>query len=210
MCRLLAIRDEAPFAVADMLRPFAEMARQSTEFQGDGWGCARWQEGGWVRHRSTRPIWEDDLTGFGETRVLITHARSAFRNENIALENNMPFLSGEHGFVFNGELHGVRLKQQGRIGAAKLFSFLLRFGGDGAAGLARGVGAVTRMTRYVRAMNFVLARGERFFAYSQFSENPDYFTLHVVRSLERVVICSQPLAGQAGWEALPHGVVEVL
>ena len=46
-----------------------------------------------------------------------------FRNEGIAVENNMPFLSGRHGFVFNGELRGVRIAATGRIGAEKLFRF---------------------------------------------------------------------------------------
>jgi predicted glutamine amidotransferase len=210
MCRLLAVKDVAPFAIADVVRPFAEIARRSSEFQGDGWGCAWWQSEGWTLHRSSRPIWEDDLTELGEARVLIAHARSAFRNEGIAVENNMPFLFGGHGFVFNGELHGVRLKEQGRIGAEKLFKFLLRFSRDGVPELTRGIAAVTRMTRHIRAMNFVLADGERFFAYSQFSENPDYFTVHTLRAGRRVVICSQPLSGEAGWSPLRRGVLEVL
>jgi len=210
MCRLLAVKDVAPLAIADVLRPFAEVARRSSEFQGDGWGCAWWQGGAWALHRSSRAIWDDDFTDLGAARVLIAHARSAFRNEDIAVENNMPFLSDGHGFVFNGELHGVRLKEQGRIGAEKLFKFLLRFSRGEASGLTRGIAAVTRMTRSIRAMNFVLADGERFFAYSQFSENPDYFTVHTLRAGRRVVICSQPLSDEAGWLPLERGVLEVL
>jgi len=36
----------------------------------------------------------------------VAHARSAFEDKDIVVENNMPFTDGERVFIFNGELRG--------------------------------------------------------------------------------------------------------
>jgi glutamine amidotransferase len=211
VCRLLAVTSAAPFAVAAHLRPFAEVARNSREYQGHGWGCT-WQDGGaWRAHHSIRPIWEDDLTAFGEARVLMVHARSAFRDEDIVVENNMPFLDGRLAFAFNGELRGVRIAEQGRIGAEKLFRFLVRTGGaESLEGLRRSVQLVERRSRYVRAMNLVIGRPGGFLLCTTFNEDADYFTLHVKQQDGAAVICSRPHGAEAGWRALPNNTIEAI
>jgi glutamine amidotransferase len=209
MCRLLAVKDSQPFAITKMLRDFAEVARASREYQGHGWGCAWWDHGAWRVHRSIVPIWEDRLDTFPTTRVLVAHARSAFRNEGIAVENNMPFVEGDTAFVFNGELRGVRIAEAGRIGAEKLFRFLLRLGATrGPDEARRGVAVVTGRTRYVRAMNYVMARGPTFLVCSRFNEDPGYFTMHVRQTPTGLMVSSDPLPGESGWEPFPEGAVE--
>jgi len=209
MCRLLAVKDSRPFEIPPVLASFAEMARRSREYQGDGWGCA-WHDGAaWRLHRSVTPIWEDDLERFGETRLMLAHARSAFRNEGIRVENNMPFLDGRLAFVFNGELHGVRIREKGRIGAEKLFNTIVRFtNGSVADGLARAARVIRRRTAYVKAMNVLLSDGERIYLHSFFSEQPEYFTMHVARGNGHLVICSEPLSLKTGWRPLPNDTLE--
>jgi glutamine amidotransferase len=211
VCRLLAVTAATPFAIPDHLARLAEIARTSREYQGHGWGCA-WHEGGeWRSHRSLVPIWEDDLSPFGRTRVLMAHARSAFRDEGIVVENNMPFLAPPFAFVFNGELRGVRLAEQGRIGAEKLFHFLLRSGAAaGADALGRSLQLVERRTRYVRAMNLVLGGSGRFLVGTSFNEDEDYFTLHAKRDDRATLVCSRPYAGEAGWQPVPNGSIEAI
>ncbi|HUK14274.1 MAG TPA: class II glutamine amidotransferase [Thermoanaerobaculaceae bacterium] len=210
MCRLLAIKDRAPFAIAPWLRAFAAMARASREYQGDGWGCAWRDAAGWRVYRSVTPIWDDDLEPFATTTLLVAHARSAFRNEGIAVENNMPFLAGGVVFAFNGELHGVRIREAGRIGAEKVFNVVRRFArADLAGGLARATEFIRSRSRYVRALNVVVSAGDSVVAQCAFGEQPDYFTLHVARGDGRVAVCSEPLAG-AAWAPMANGAVEVL
>jgi glutamine amidotransferase len=233
MCRLLAVRNARPFSLGAELVPFAALARQSREYQGHGWGCA-WQAAGrWCAYRTVRPIWEDDLGRFGEATVLVAHARSAFRNEGIAVENNMPFIEADAAFVFNGELRGVRIRETGRIGAEKLFRFLLSAppgGGNGAAApggpavgpggaerLRRAIELVKQRTRYLRAMNFVLASPSCFMAYSSFNEDPDYFTVHIQRNGARVRIASDPFppesavpGARAAWTPLAPNRLELI
>lgn len=211
MCRLLAVTAAEPFAVPEHLRHFALVARNSREYQGHGWGCAWYAGDAWRTYHSILPIWEDDLTVFGEARVLMAHARSAFRDEGIAVENNMPYLASPLAFVFNGELHGVRIAEQGRTGAEKLFRFLVRTGGEaGADALRRSFQLVEKRARYVRAMNLVIGGPGRFLVGTSFNEDEDYFTMHVKEEAGRTLVCSRPYDGDVGWRPIPNHTIEAI
>jgi len=119
MCRLLAVHDSRPFDIGSQVKQLAAVARNSREYQGDGWGCAWLEAGQWCVYRHIRPVWEDDLSPFGRTTLLLAHARSAFGNQGPDVANNMPFISGREVFIFNGEMRGVRIQAGGRIGAEK-------------------------------------------------------------------------------------------
>jgi len=210
MCRLLAVHDRRPFDIGSHVRQLAAVARNSREYQGDGWGCAWLQDGQWRLYRNLRPVWEDDPDRFGRTTLLLAHARSAFRNEGIDVRNNMPFLTGREAFIFNGEMRGVRIRAEGRIGAEKLFGLLRRFNGSGEpCGLVKALEIVKRRTRYIRAMNFILARPQALYVHACFHEDPEYFTLHKKEAGTQYVICSEPYPGESGWTALPNDILEV-
>lgn len=209
MCRLLAVKAETPFACEPHLRALAQIARQSREYQGHGWGCARLtHDGCWEVYRSIRPVWEDDLASLPDTTLLIAHARSAFRNEGIAVENNMPFCDGSNVFAFNGELHGVRIGAEGRIGAEKIFNVIrrrVRGTGDGlATALAGAAELIRQRTRYVRAMNIVLSDGRGVHVHSSFNEDAEYFTLFTRPLAGGFVVCSQPYPGESGWTPIEN------
>lgn len=211
MCRILAVTAAAPFAPSDYLRPFAEVARTSREYQGHGWGCAWRENGEWRTYHSISPVWEDDVGRFATATVLMAHARSAFRDEGIAVENNMPFVDSRLAFVFNGELRGVRIREAGRIGAEKLFRFLASRGAaDGADAMRTAVRLVGQRTRYVRAMNLVLGAPGSFVVASSFGEDDEYFTLHARRDADAAAVCSRPLGGEPGWTPLANGTIEVI
>ena len=208
MCRLLYARCANPFDVSDLLKPFAEVARDSKEYQGHGWGCARWCDGAWRIYRDIKPVWEDDLTQFGPTTVFIAHARSAFRDEGITVENNMPFSDGESLFVFNGELNGVRIREHGRIGAEKIYNYIRRFDkGDRLAALSRATAIIVKRTRYVRAMNIVLAHAEQAWLATRYSEDPDYFQMYEKTRGNMRLVCSQPFPGEHDWLPVPNATV---
>jgi glutamine amidotransferase len=212
MCRLLAVKTAggARANTADLLPRFAVMARASREYQGDGWGCSWWDGTRWERYRSVTPIWDDDLSKFGTQTMFLAHARSAFRNEGIEEANNMPFIAGDEAFVFNGELRGVRIAEEGRIGAEKLFNLLRRIGPRGSDEWRRAVATVSSRIRYVRAMNFIRATPHELLVTSIFNEDADYFTMSVRRGEDAVMVCSEPLAGLAGWAPIPNGTVETV
>ena len=208
MCRLLAIASADPVDCAPHLRAFARIARESREYQGHGWGLARHDGGEWKTYHDIRPIWDDDLDQFGRATVLVAHARSAFRDEGIAVENNMPFVDAPFAFVFNGELHGVRIREAGRIGAEKLFRFLCRHGAAaGADGMRTALRLVGQRVRRTRALNAVVAGEGRFVVCSAFDSDEAYFTMHARREPGLRVVCSEPY-GDGGWTPLANGTVE--
>ena len=211
MCRLLSVRARTCFAIGDLLENFAAISKNSPEYQGHGWGCAWLDDGKWRFHHDIRPIWEDDLSGFGSTNLLMAHARSAFRDEGICVENNMPFFDGRYVFIFNGELQGVRIRERGRIGAEKIFNYVKRFDKDDILqSLKRGVSVIEKRTRYVRAMNFIMADLETTYLVSDYAENPDYFQLHRRRDADMDLICSVAFPGESNWQAIDNHTVTAL
>lgn len=211
MCRILSASSEKPFSITGLLESFAEVARTSTEFQGHGWGCS-WREAGrWQHYHNIKPIWEDDLSRFDETSLLLAHARSAFRDEGIIVENNMPFSDGESVFIFNGELRGVRIKSEGRIGAEKVYNYIRRFDkGDKLAALKKATSIIARQSTYVRAMNIIMSDGTGIWLSTNYNENPDYFQMHQKQEGELKLVCSHPFANAASWARIDNNTTVAL
>ena len=205
MCRILYARSDTGFSIVSLLEPFAQMSRVSPEYQGHGWGCS-WREGNsWRHYHNIQPVWEDDFSQFGETSLLLVHARSAFRDEGIVIENNMPFSDGESVFIFNGELRGVRIKSPGRIGAEKIYNYIRRFDkGDKLAALDKGTDIIDKRSSYVRAMNIIMSDGEQSWLSTRYSENPDYFQMHQRQDGAIKLVCSQPFADESDWTPIPN------
>ena len=176
MCRLLYIESQQEFEISDHLDIFSIICEKSKEYQGHGWGCSFLINGEWKHYKNLLPIWEDDLTQFGSTRKLVVHARSAFRDKDIYIENNMPFYDENFVFIFNGELHGVKIKSEGRIGAEKIFNFIKKFNtGDILQALNKGVEIIKKRSNYIKAMNMIIADKSNAFISSYYNEDPEIF-----------------------------------
>jgi len=211
MCRLLFVRASSPFAIREHLETFAGISKNSPEYQGHGWGCAWVEKDKWQFHHDIRPVWEADVTSFGNTTLLMAHARSAFRDEGICVENNMPFTDGQHVFIFNGELQGVRIREQGRIGAEKVFNYVKRFDDtDMLESIKRGVKVIEKRTRYIRAMNFIIASVDASYLVTAFGENPSYFQMHRRHESGMDIVSSVAYPGEPGWLPIDNHTVTVL
>ncbi len=179
--------------------------------ESDSTACKFSFDGKWHHYHNINPVWDDDLSGFGQTRLLLVHARSAFRDEGIAIENNMPFTDGETVFIFNGELRGVKVKSEGRIGAEKIYNYIRRMDkGDKLQALDKAVSIIIRRTSYVRAMNIIMSDGDSGLVLSNYSEDPEYFQMyHSFRGgVKRV--CSQPFPGEVDWQPIANGVIKII
>ena len=208
MCRLLTAKSEAPFDIGPHLEQLAHIAENSKEYQGHGWGCAYQNpDGRWQFYRNIKPVWEDDLGGFGETRLLVAHACSAFEDRDIVVENNMPFFDGRTVFIFNGELRGVKIREEGRIGAEKIFNYISRFDhGDTRQALIKAVGIIKKRTRHIRGMNIIMVNETGIFASSYFTEDDAYFTMRY-REDTGLVICSDPYPSEDNWQKFANDTV---
>ena len=208
MCRLLYVRSKNKFSINDELKKFATISEKSKEFQGHGWGCSYLVNDEWKHYKNISPIWQDNLEQFEETTLLIVHARSAFQDKDIFVENNMPFYDDKYIFIFNGELQGVKIKEEGRIGAEKIFNYIKRFDkGDTKDMLAKGVDVIKKKTSYVRAMNIIITTKERAYVSSDFSEDPDYFTMSYKKENDKLTICSVPFEGESDWIKIENNSV---
>ena len=211
MCRLLYVRNSTGFRIQDHLQPFSVLSKNSKEYQGHGWGCSFLNKSEWQHYHNISPIWEDDLKQFGQTTLLLAHARSAFEDRDITVENNMPFTDGKYVFIFNGELRGVRIKEKGRIGAEKIFNYIRRFDkGDMLTALQKAVGIIQKRTDYIKAMNILIADKQDVYLSSLFNDDPDYFTLREMADDGRHILCSEPYPNEPGWTNIPNHTIKGL
>lgn len=205
MCRLLYVNSAKEFDSKVHLKKFADISKKSKEFQGHGWGCTYLKDGKWEYYKNVNPIWDDDFKKFPSTTRLIAHARSAFKDEGIVVENNMPFYDENFVFIFNGELRGVKIKEEGRIGAEKIFNYIKRFyKGSTKDALGKGAEIINKKTSYIRAMNIILSDKSASYIYSLFNEDENYFTMHIKNEEELVVVCSEPFIGEIGWQQIKN------
>ncbi len=209
MCRMLWVQARTIVSTGFYLDQFATVSRMSKEYQGHGWGIAYQSRNHWVQYRTTQPIWEDALYRFGETDRMLVHARSAFQDRDIVVENNMPFIFDDIVFAFNGELRGVRLSIPGRTGAHKILNLFHRFyEGDLAGALTRTVKVLQKQTRYIRALNMIISNGKHMVAYNYFNEDPEYFTMWKYQKQDVTVVASEPLPALNPWKPLAFATVE--
>ncbi len=212
MCRLLAVIARTPIDVRYHLDAFTRVCTSSAEYQGHGWGYSVLRDGEWERYRSLTPIWDDGSRPVGDVRVLLAHARSAFRDEGIVVENNMPFIDGQQAFIFNGELQGVRLPVDGRTGAERLFRFLRRPAASHTPeAVSHALGILKSRTTNIRACNFIIADRTAVIVHSLFAGEAAYFTLHHHRTDDALAICSAPYDdGDPRWAPMQQDHVEIV
>jgi glutamine amidotransferase len=210
VCRLLTVRSNTTFSIEPYLIKFADISCNSKEYQGHGWGCAyRDEAAGWKLYKNINPVWKDDLSRFGKTSLLVAHARSAFEDRDIVVENNMPFFDGRTVFVFNGELRGVKIREKGRIGAEKIFNYIRRFDkGDTGNALIKAVEIIKKRTRYIRGMNIIMVNDGGIFVSSYFTEDDLYFTIRY-REGRELVICSASFPGEKNWHPIANHSMRV-
>lgn len=210
MCRLLTIKSGTPFAITPHLIKFGELAKNSKEYQGHGWGCAYLDESAnWKFYKNINPIWQNDFNQLGKTKLLVVHARSAFENKGIVIENNMPFFDDRTVYIFNGELRGVKIREEGRIGAEKIFNYIRRFDqGDTQEALIKAVDIIRKRTRFIRGMNIIMVNEQGIFVSSYFTEDDDYFTMRY-REDRELVICSVPYSTEKTWQKMANDSVKV-
>lgn len=208
MCRLLAVKSNNEFSIPVYLENFALISKNSKEYQGHGWGIAYLDSSdNWQLYKNISPIWEDDFSKFGKSKLILAHARSAFEDKDIVIENNMPFIQDGKVFIFNGELRGVKIKEQGKIGAEKIMNYIYRFEKSGLEpALNKAVNIIHKRTRDIKGMNIIICDKEKIYLSSLFNREVEYYTIHYKESNE-LIICSAPF--EEGWNKISNRTIKV-
>jgi predicted glutamine amidotransferase len=183
------------------------------DWQGDGWGVAWQEEGGWQVKKSLAPIWQerDTFSTIPPAKLLVVHARSAgFPQHKGNIEFNQPYAGDGICFVFNGMLRGVSvpLRLDGTIGAQKIYSFIkneiVHEKGDEA--LRALDTTIKAHTRRIVGMNVGLVQGDRFFALCEYTDNEEYFSVRYYQDPHITLLCSAPLPAYA-WKKMEKGEI---
>ena len=74
----------------------------------------------------------------------------------------------------------------------------------------RGVKVIEKRTRYVRAMNFIMASLDTTYLATLFGENPGYFQLHRRRDAEMDRVCSVAYPGENSWQVIDNHTLATL
>ena len=210
MCRLLAIRSNNRFDPNEFLKQFAHISKNSKEYQGHGWGISYLNNESWITYKNIDPIWDFDEFNFPKTTECLVHARSAFRNEGIEVDNNMPLISDDIAFIFNGELQKVRLNVLGNTGAKKIFSLIQKMkNGDLEKSLYRSIKILEKRADYIRALNLIISDKEKWYITNIFNEDSDYFTMHQTITDDLFIVSSEPF-GNHSWQSFQNNTVMVI
>ena len=206
MCRFALVKTTVATPPQDFLNRFANMAQASRapdgDIQGDGWGMSWREDDRWKRYTNISPIWESKgiFSRFPETNLFLVHARSAsFTKDKDNVEYNQPYTSDNLAFVFNGLLKGMKFPRplSGDIGAQKIWSLLQEFvsGNKTSSAIEMTIKELNKHAREVQALNIGVSDGRKLHVYCQFSNNTEYYTLHVHRSPEITIVSSEPIQG---------------
>ncbi|PIT90356.1 MAG: hypothetical protein COU22_02585 [Candidatus Komeilibacteria bacterium CG10_big_fil_rev_8_21_14_0_10_41_13] len=197
MCRFLLVNTSQEENHQALLKEFIVRCRQSQEDQKDGWGLAYLSKGKLKIIKDLQPVWQSlEVESLPETDFLLLHARSALENTSVDdLNNNQPFYEQGVLYAFNGLVKKVRLKMPGRIGAHKIFNFILSKIKDLPLmeALEASVKSLSLNSGYLRALNLLLVTGEQAAVSCNYNEEPDYFTVHYGQTDDSLVISSEPL-----------------
>ncbi len=209
MCRLLLVKSKDNFSIAEHLKKFSQIAKTSSEYQGNGWGCAYKVDNEWKMYKNLTPIWDDDLEQFGTTTELIAHARSAADNEPpITIECNMPFQNKSVMYGFNGFLKGVRLPAEGIVGSEKVFNYINRFyNGNLFEALSKALTIIKKRSEYIKALNIVMTNQDEACVCCMYNENKEYYTLHMKKTENMLLVCSMPYLEENGWHPLGNNTI---
>jgi len=74
-------------------------------------------------------------------------------------------------------------------------------------GFKKGVEVIQKRTKYIRAMNIILADKVTIYVASVFNEDPDYFTMHYRQDEDQLLICSEAPPGEEGWQNIENQTV---
>lgn len=210
MCRMLYIKSSKSVDIRRKLEKFARICLDSPEYQGHGWGMVYMENGQRKLYKTLKPIWEDNFDKFPDGNFLLVHARSAFRDKDIVIENNMPFLDGARCFTFNGELNGVRINMPGRTGAEKIFNCIKRFyTGDMDSAFKKAIAIIIKRSTYIKALNMMLTDSNTLYLASFFNEQEEYFTMYKNAQPGILQICSQPFSNETNWVKIENNSIEV-
>lgn len=235
MCRLLGVLS-AKNVNATWVRQFRELAKTGITLEKDGKG----HQDGWgiVCYTDRNPIYlgREPASPFADqkydmvirsfdsgtirTRTLVGHLRRAPKGSEISLNNTPPFIYGQWTFCMNGSTEGfeppLNIPLKGTTSGEKLFNYMLPgiipdLEKPEEKRIMDSVRDAKKFMKSYKALNFIIANGEKLLAYRDVDEKNAsgyLYTLKYCRTEDNVVVCSEPLTvhnPEKDWDDIKNG-----
>ena len=69
---------------------------------------------------------------------------------------------------------------------------------------------IEKRTRYIRAMNLIIASREFSELATLYNESPAYFQMHRIERNGVAMVCSAPYPGEDGWQPIRNHTIQTL
>ncbi len=224
MCRLLGVLSQTPQPLAHHLRDaphsllrMSLWGQKAPHRDGVGWayrdGRGRMRLHRWgARALAGRDGLPGDLTP--ATTLLLAHARKAspeFRGLRGAL-HAQPMSRDGLLLAHNGTVRDAHVLGAGTsTDSQALLHWLARaWTPRTPEGLREALQELLGLVRDFTALNLLVTDGEVLYALCLYTGDPGYYTLHLRRGGEEVVVASEPAEGEPGWTPMENGELLVV
>ncbi len=217
MCRMLGLIPRRNLSdSADVLRSFRKLSVCGTVKPGsvaghsDGWGIVTWQNGLPLylgrepTDASNDPKFEEACIAIERSKIsspLIAHLRKASVGAKTQ-ENTHPFVREEWAFAHNGTIRKLNLRKG--TDSEWFFEQLLELssGADGKiiSAIATLVAQIQQVYRY-SSLTFLLSNGKKLFAYRDYSDSDNYYTMYYTLLENAFVICQEKITN-SDWQEI--------
>ena len=225
MCRIMAIAPAPSRPIdSEIIRSFRYLAVYGKVKLGassghpDGWGIVSWlnDKPTYLGREPTDAVKDpkfdaacDRIDQLKIEAPIIAHLRKASRGTKTK-ENTHPFVKGVWAFAHNGVIRRAKLRSRtdSEWFFEALFEEIDRTGGDLRKALSMLVKSVHEVYNY-SSLTFVLSNGHELFAYRDYSNFEDYYTMYFAKTASGLVV-SQERFFDASWHELAnHELLEV-
>lgn len=203
MCRMLAFTGQVH--VKDLLTRFQMLALQgkSTDGKGhqDGWGIGWYSHGVHLLKKAGCAVSDDYQDAVAQVvrqppSVLLAHLRKASPGTPVTDHEAHPFQKGSLLFCHNGSILPVDSQPVEELDSLLFFKKIQE------TSLKRAISHF-RQFKYT-SLTCLLTDGATIWAYRDFAEKEDYYTLYYVKTRDFILFCSEPIV-KGAWVLLNHG-----
>jgi predicted glutamine amidotransferase len=195
MCRMLALAGQYESVVHLLLR-FGALSRTGKSPDGkghkDGWGI------GYVSKSIT--VFKEVTCAYGSNHygkavkrvahadppVILAHLRKASPNTKVTIEEVHPFQKDNYLFCHNGSIYHRNGTPLGdKLDSIIFFDTIMK------TSIKKAIYHF-RDLKYT-SLNFLMTNGKKIWAYREYTEKEDYYTLYYLKTDDFVLFCSEPI-----------------
>ncbi len=187
MCRMIGFSAQSDIPIQPFLERLLEMAKYGKRApHPDGWGYFALSSSGLVSYvKTSRPIFESEISSVFKAKLLIAHARKASKSTLKGNDQAHPLMLMKNEDVYVLAHNGFIEAPSGELGMDS--EYILRiFSKHGPI-----EGANRLLSESYKSLNFLLFHNDTLYAFRACRENCDYYTLFLKEENGVAIISSE-------------------